>query len=614
MIDFGLIVATDLERNAILRKITPQTMGGGAASGLHQLGTIQGYEVALTRCARQGSVSSALAASDLIRDHQPRYLVLLGIAAGFPGEVERGSVVVANHVLGYEYSKIYDDSSEQEPHPYVSPELSGIAPDIEGKTISVTIDGIEYSSKVVIGPIASGSKLVASEDFRDKLARLNRHMRALEMEAEGVGAAALHSNKGFFIFKGISDLADRQTKGTNRTKKEREEHDKWQVVAAEAAAEAFVEFLRSCMRIGSIRPRYESRSAKQLQRLKNAPPRALETEFLAAAKGSLALGDFDFECKLLPEGLFAADRRAHAYKDDTEQHEQVALTVLEQATLPVDTLRQVIGEIQQRLADHNSGKISLPHDELEDLKEVDSRLNKEGSNAYPRVVAPPEIIDDQNESTLRITLGPSRYGVALVEERRLSLPTAKSLRLSHVLNSLAVRVAVVSENKGEKFSHFQRRTVGGHGTYKGAWDVGAAGYIDPDKHRDPEDNKRISPWQACVDEIQTELNIAGYDLPNRDHYYFFGLASNSWTGQLDLLALCELPKPPDPTRSLKPRVTAYDSCLLDPESIAAFALEKKRWVPTALLTLFLVLQYYGNTQGRIEAAFSRLSGKLEMQP
>src|SRR5260370_5537573 len=152
------------------------------------------------------------------------------------------------------------------------------------------------------------------------------------------------------------------------------------------------------------------------------------------------------------------------------------------------------------------------------------------------------------------------------------LPAAKSLCLTRVLNSLAVRMAVVHGEEGNLMAEFHQRKGGANATYKLAWDVGAAGYIDALSHRDPDDPLRISPWQTSVEEIDTELNIPTYDLPHRDHYLFFGMGRNDPTGQLDLLGLCQLTKPPDPERSLKPTVQAYDRCPLDPQSVSSFVL------------------------------------------
>lgn len=149
---------------------------------------------------------------------------------------------------------------------------------------------------------------------------------------------------------------------------------------------------------------------------------------------------------------------------------------------------------------------------------------------------------------------------------------------------------------------------------KDAWDVGAAGYIDQEDHIDLEYPERISPWRASAAEIEQELNIKEWDLQNREHYQFFGVGRNEPTGQLDILGVCQLANEPHPGRAKKPRVLCYDRCLLTPESVANFVLEKKYWVPTALLTLVLVLQAEKFETSRIEAAFARCAGKVKLDP
>ena len=173
-----------------------------------------------------------------------------------------------------------------------------------------------------------------------------------------------------------------------------------------------------------------------------------------------------------------------------------------------------------------AGVLVLPRDEVRLLSEVHRRLTKEGSNAYPRVVGPPEIVRDRpsvgEDDVLHVGIGPSRYGVALVEERKLKLPTAVRLRRGDILNSLTVRVAFVYERKGEKWIEFHQRKGGPNATYKNAWDVSAAGYVDPSRHGDPDDRERVSPWVACAYELAEELGIPSFELPHRDHYQFFG--------------------------------------------------------------------------------------------
>jgi hypothetical protein len=172
---------------------------------------------------------------------------------------------------------------------------------------------------------------------------------------------------------------------------------------------------------------------------------------------------------------------------------------------------------------------------------------------------------------------------------------------------------------GHRWVEFHQRSSL-NGTYKEAWDVGAAGYIDRSRHKDPEHPDRIvSPWGACIDEIERELNIPREDLLYRDHYSFFGIGMNwylkSPTMQTDLLGVCHCEIAPDPGRAVRSdRVLHFDRCVLEPFAIANFIEEKHYWVPTAVVTLVLALHSSGTEWSTIEAAFSRLAGQLKFDP
>ncbi len=345
--------------------------------------------------------------------------------------------------------------------------------------------------------------------------------------------------------------------------------------------------------------------------------RSEERRFLrAASQESLTIGRLSLECQLFPRELWKASRGWHLYRDDPEAERQIVLNWVD-LRLPEDTLSSLVDDIRTRLLRTKTGSLAISRRESGLLKEVYRRLTKEGSNAYPRVVALPKIVGDSIEkekSVLNVEIGPSRYGVALVEERKLRLPTALRLRKSHILNSLAVRVAYVYERKGEKWLEFHQRKGGTNATYKNAWDVGAAGYIDPSRHGDPDVRGKVSPWLACAFELSEELGVPTFQLPHRDHYQFFGLGRNCPTGQLDLLAFCEAVVPPDVSRSSTARVLKFGRCRLNPESVASFVLSRRRWVPTALLTVLLTLEAYEYPRARIHKAFSPLAGRLHLDP
>jgi len=609
--DFGIVVALDVEYKAVKQHLSNTKKNiTGSLSVIE--GKLSGYNVVLLKTSSLGSVCSALAAADLVTQYQPRHLVLLGIAAGIPDEVKRGDVVVADPIIGYEYSKVYDDSTDIEPRPYRNANKLVRFYDDEPISLTALFGGRPRSFRVKVAPMASGSKTVASKNFRDRLPRYDRKLAAIEMEAEGLAEAALHYGRECLVIKGISDFADKNSKGRRRNKKAQRNHDKWQAYSAQCSVNAFIKFLKHCKRNKIIEmgtpttapPTHMKRSRRGL---------GGESDFLKdVKKASLKLGSLELKCKLMPEGLWNVERRRdYIFFDDPEQRKRIILNS-RKPKLPGGLLNKLVRELDIAIKTKDTCD-SIQARDLSLYKKVYQRLKKRGSNAYPRIVAPPEVVSTGSTSRLRIAFEPSRYGVSLIVERQIPLPTANALQLKHVLNSLAVRVAVSYKKDGQTWVEFHQRRKELNATYPAAWDVGAAGYIDLNKHFDPEAKNRISPWQACAFEISEELNIDECDLPYRENYSFFGLARNDLTGQLDILASCELPEAPDPQRKVASRAIAYGRCLLTPESVSSFVLDKHYWVPTALLTMVLLLHAQDFPMRRIEEAFRRCVGRLKLE-
>jgi hypothetical protein len=170
-----------------------------------------------------------------------------------------------------------------------------------------------------------------------------------------------------------------------------------------------------------------------------------------------------------------------------------------------------------------------------------------------------------------------------------------------VLNSVAVRVAYTYAENGRQHCVFQQRKAAANATYADAWDIGAAGYIDPRKHTDL---GKISPWLASAKELAEELNIPLEFLPNREHYQFYGVVKNCLSGQVDLLGECRgnyVPRLEKPG----PKVSQLQSCILEPEAIAHFLKARPWWVPTAIVNVILVLEAAGFERSVIEREFRK---------
>lgn len=100
-----------------------------------------------------------------------RYLVLLGIAAGIEREVSLGDVVFGDPIIAYEYAKVEEHTYRNSPRPFRPPETP-VAAFVQAVPIfRLASEGTEHSIKVVLGRVASGSKLVAARINSDTRGR-----------------------------------------------------------------------------------------------------------------------------------------------------------------------------------------------------------------------------------------------------------------------------------------------------------------------------------------------------------------------------------------------------------------------------------------------------------
>jgi len=271
--DFAVVVTLESELEAIL-SVMPDRRSVRPSSLLYHEGTIEGFRVTVAQSTDKGSVCSALVATELIREYDPQFLVLLGIAAGYRDQgLELGNVIVPDSIMGYEYSKVYDDHGESKSRLF--------APDnLAWQVLSLVKMSNDSCPTFKPGRLASGNKVVASKDFRRKLEfETGSKISALEMESEGVAQAARNFGKPFLVIKGISDYADNETKGyttpTGKTDeqkaKEAAEVRERQKVAGKASAEVFVQLLRKCRQVSSPFPEKArlSRPIDVLHRIQN---------------------------------------------------------------------------------------------------------------------------------------------------------------------------------------------------------------------------------------------------------------------------------------------------------------------------------------------------------
>lgn len=254
--DVGIIAALQVELDAILSFMPDNTRVTFEQSDNRtyyrgEVKTSNGkkLQVVTTLLPSMGNVSSALAASDLIRLWGPSKVFVVGIAGGTRStEQSLGDILVADKIVHYEPQKIRPDGPELrhrilEADPLLYDRALNLQTDDWWKNIPVDVlpdASFDYSPKVHFGPLASGEKVIADIATIQGLQRHIAKLVGVEMESAGVASAAFGAAKhiGFLTVRAISDFADKK------------KDDRWRKGAAYSAAAWAFELLRS----GAVSP------------------------------------------------------------------------------------------------------------------------------------------------------------------------------------------------------------------------------------------------------------------------------------------------------------------------------------------------------------------------
>jgi len=190
-----------------------------------------------------GLTEAATATANAIRRWRPSYVVLVGIAGGIARNgVALGDVLIADQFADYELAKVTSVGVGTRWRVYpadprlllaaqnftFSPSRLRVARPVKGR-----------KSRVHIGPICTGNKVIADATLSDGFQNVWKKLIGIEMEAGGVASSvtqAVH-RPGFFMVRGASDLAD----GAKDSKRV----TRWREYACDIAAAWTIEFLRS---------------------------------------------------------------------------------------------------------------------------------------------------------------------------------------------------------------------------------------------------------------------------------------------------------------------------------------------------------------------------------
>jgi nucleoside phosphorylase len=250
-VDFAIVVALPKELAAV-RKFFPelaQVAVGPSSSRSYYRGTVPtagdgSYRVVVTLLHSMGNLQAAHATADLIREWNPRFILVNGIAGGLSkGAQDFGDVVASDSIIYYELAKIRSAGQEQRNRQFpADPTLLDGILNLSGsawrRRLPPRPDGAmadDIHPRIHVGPIASGEKVIAAVEAADELRSTHANLIAVEMESAGVASAAFSAVKkvGYLVIRAICDFADES------------KDDRWHEYAAQSAASCLREFVES---------------------------------------------------------------------------------------------------------------------------------------------------------------------------------------------------------------------------------------------------------------------------------------------------------------------------------------------------------------------------------
>jgi nucleoside phosphorylase len=250
-VDFAIITALPVEREAVVRRLTvqqkvqfddePLTFYSGTVL---IPGEARPYTVVVTQLLEMGISDAAIATTRVIHRWHPRNVLMVGIAGGVKGKTTLGDVLVSQYAYYYEPGKITPDGVENRGRQFNSDlmlygrsqhyEAAEWVSEIHSPRPDATGEAAELPT-VRFGPIACGELVIASNEELENIRQQCPKMIGVAMEGAGAAKGALsHGNPPRYLeIRGVCDYA-----GPDK-------NDGWHEYAANAAAAFTFGFLRS---------------------------------------------------------------------------------------------------------------------------------------------------------------------------------------------------------------------------------------------------------------------------------------------------------------------------------------------------------------------------------
>ena len=269
-IDVLLLTALPVELNAAQRALglqatsIPQRTRTGTLYWVVDIASTSSartLRVGLSCFGSAGNVGAAATTTELMSSLSPRFVLMVGIAAGIRGKCKLGDVVLSDRLVAYEPSSVesheegttqrhrpdiarLDHATEQCVAAYVS---SGQALTERVTQLRAALGGSppqgcderEVAMELVVraATIASGEMLLRSPVKFLELQEIHGKIEVVEMEGVGVFSACRIGSQPCIVVRGISDHGD------NR------KDDRFHGVAAKGAAVVAVDFIRNGLRL-----------------------------------------------------------------------------------------------------------------------------------------------------------------------------------------------------------------------------------------------------------------------------------------------------------------------------------------------------------------------------
>ena len=256
--DVGIICALEeIEFQSIRRlscnwEVYPNTNDASIYYTCHFPSKSRPLKIVAAAAPQMGMPAASVLAMKMIHNFTPRYLAMAGVAAGVKGEVNLGDILVADPSWDYGSGKI-ETGNDMESQTFLpDPQPLNLNPDVKAHIQALAsnrtlLDSIsnswvgekpETKLNVHLGPVASGSAVLAHSAIVDGIKNQHRKLKGIEMETYGFMYAAANCVKPRPVALSIKSACDYA---------DSEKNDKYKKYAAHTSSEFLFHLITECL-------------------------------------------------------------------------------------------------------------------------------------------------------------------------------------------------------------------------------------------------------------------------------------------------------------------------------------------------------------------------------